>query len=225
MPRTDISAGGAGAHEAAISGTPSVTPLFPLLLLETLRDMDRPEEVLEGEDLSISMPRRLGLNDVVFTQIHRFREEVKRKRLQSPATVADLIRLVIRRPDADEIFEEAGRRLAAQAWNARSAAARRMTGWTPAALRLRAARKAAARVLRQVAGEGKVRIDKRPLAVHVDRPLTVQADPGGAACQVYAGILAETLTRYTGRPHAPEHPHCLGRGGSHCEWTATAVEA
>lgn len=208
----------------AISGTPSVTPLFPLLLLETLRDMDRPEEVLEGEDLSISMPRRLGLNDVVFTQIHRFREEVKRKRLQSPATVADLIRLVVRRPDADEIFEEAGRRLATQAWNARSAASRRMTAWMPAALRLRAARKAAARVLRRVTGEGEVRIDKRPLAVHVDRPLTLQADPGGAACLVYAGILAETLTRYTGRPHTPRHPRCLGRGGSHCEWTAMAEE-
>lgn len=224
MPRTDTSAE-AGAHEAALSGTPSVTPLFPLLLLETLRDMDRPDEVLEGEDLSISMPRRLGLSDVVFTQIHRFREEVRRKRLQSPATVADLIRLVIRRPDADEIFVEAGRRLAAHGWNARSATARRMTGWLPARLRQHAARQAAARLLRQAAGEGKVRVEKRPLSLCIDRPLTVQADPGGAACLFYAGVLAETLSRYTGRPHTPQHPHCVARGGGRCEWTTVAVDA
>ncbi|HWK89043.1 MAG TPA: hypothetical protein VNP72_03585, partial [Longimicrobium sp.] len=76
---------------------PSVSPVFPLLLLETMRDMDRPEEVLEGENLAASMPRRLGLSDVVYTQIHRFREETKKKSLQTPAVVEDLIRLVIRR--------------------------------------------------------------------------------------------------------------------------------
>jgi hypothetical protein len=108
------------AIRGATESTPSVTPLFPLLLLETLRDMDRPDEVLEGEDLSASMPRRLGLSDVVYVQIHRFREEVRRKRLQTAATVEDLIRLVIKRHDADEIFEEAGRRVARRIWEERS---------------------------------------------------------------------------------------------------------
>src|SRR5687767_4324843 len=96
---------------AAGPHTPSVTPVFPLILLETMRDMDKPDEVLEGENLAISMPRRLGLSDVVYLQIHKFREETRKKRLQTPAVVEDLIRLVIRRPDADEIFEEAGRRV------------------------------------------------------------------------------------------------------------------
>lgn len=49
-----------------------MTPVFPLILLETMRDMDRPEEYLEGEDVAVSMPRRLGLSDVIYTQIHRF---------------------------------------------------------------------------------------------------------------------------------------------------------
>src|SRR5215207_6833047 len=97
------------ATNAAAGAGATVTPVFPLILLETMRDMDRPEEYLEGEDVAVSMPRRLGLSDVVYTQIHRFREEVKRKRMQTPAVVMDLVRLVIRRPDADEIFEEAGR--------------------------------------------------------------------------------------------------------------------
>ncbi|MGZ7236654.1 hypothetical protein ACXWOK_10690, partial [Streptococcus pyogenes] len=67
MPKTQ-------AIRGVSDDTPSVTPLFPLILLETLRDMDRPEELLEGEDLTASMPRRLGLSDVVYLQIHRFRE-------------------------------------------------------------------------------------------------------------------------------------------------------
>ena len=90
----------------------TITPLFPLILLETLRDRDRPEEVLEDEDLTVSLPRRLGLSDVVGVQIRRFQEEVRNKRLQSTPQVIDLMRLVVRRPDAEEIFTEAGRRIA-----------------------------------------------------------------------------------------------------------------
>ena len=41
----------------------TITPLFPLILLETLRDRDRPEEVLEDEDLTVRLPRRLGRSD------------------------------------------------------------------------------------------------------------------------------------------------------------------
>lgn len=216
MPPTDTATAAADA--------PSITPLFPLLLLETMRDMDRPEEVLEGEDLAASMPRRLGLSDVVFTQIHRFREEVRRKRLQTPATVADLIRLVIRRPDADEIFLEAGRRLAERAWTERSAAVRRMTRLLPAGVKLRTARRAAERLFRQVAGAGSLRVDRRPLRVRIEGPITVHADPGGAACAFYSGVLAETMSRYTGRRHAPEHARCMARGADACEWTSL-VEA
>jgi hypothetical protein len=139
MPKTQ-------AIRGATESTPSVTPLFPLLLLETLRDMDRPEEVLEGEDLSASMPRRLGLSDVVYVQIHRFREEVRRKRLQTAATVEDLIRLVIKRHDADEIFQEAGRRVARRFWEERSRAARRLVRLLPPAPALRSARNAAQRL-------------------------------------------------------------------------------
>ncbi len=202
-----------------------ITPVFPLILFETMRDMDRPEEVLEGEDLSLSLPRRFGLNDVVHTQIHRFREEVRRKRPQSEAEIENLIRLVIRRPDSDEIFEEAGRRLSRRAWEERSATLRRMARRLPSALTLRLARRAAVRLFRQIVGEGKLTVSKRRVSIRVARSLTARADPGGAACALYAGAFAELMERYTGRAYRMEHPLCEARGGEACEWTATVVPA
>jgi predicted hydrocarbon binding protein len=201
----------------------SVTPVFPLILLETMRDMDRPEEYLEGENLAASLPRRLGLSDVVFTQIHRFGEEVKRKRMQSPATVADLIRLVIRRPDAEEIFEEAGRRVARHAWSGRSRAFRRMVRFLPAGAKQRSARKAANRLFRQLAGDGEMSVGVKPVSLSITGSMTSQADPGGAACAFYEGVLSELVTEYTGRKHSASHPRCETRGGRSCEWTTQIV--
>jgi bacteriochlorophyll 4-vinyl reductase len=203
---------------AAAGATANVTPVFPLILLETMRDMDRPDEYLEGEDVAVSMPRRLGLSDVVYKQIHRFREEVKRRRMQSPATVADLIGLVIRRPDCDEIFEEAGRRVARHAWSERSGAFRRTVRWLPQGAKQRSARKAATRLFRQLAGEGEFRVGIKPVSLAITGSLTAAADPGGAACAFYAGALSELVTQYTGRKYSTTHARCEARGGASCEW-------
>jgi predicted hydrocarbon binding protein len=220
----DASRGSAATRRAG-QDTPSITPFFPLLLLETMRDMDRPEEVLEGEDLAVSMPRRLGLSDVIFTQIHRFRGEVRRKRLQTPAAVEDLIRLVIRRPDAEEIFEEAGRRVARRAWESRSPAYRRMVSVLPARLAARSARKAVRRLFRQISGDAQVEVSARPLGVRIRDTLTARADEGGAACSFYGGAIAETVSRYVGRPHHAPHHQCVTRQDGACEWQAAPVEA
>ncbi|HEU0013458.1 MAG TPA: V4R domain-containing protein [Longimicrobium sp.] len=199
---------------------PSVSPVFPLLLLETMRDMDRPEEVLEGENLAASMPRRLGLSDVVYTQIHRFREETKKKSLQTPAVVEDLIRLVIRRPDADEIFEEAGRRMARRAWAERPAVRRRMARLLPSGMAVKAAAKGARRLLAELAGAAAVEVEPRPVTVRLRGSImTSNADPGGAACAFYTGVLAELMTEYTGRKYAAKHTRCHTRGADACEWT------
>jgi bacteriochlorophyll 4-vinyl reductase len=203
--------------------TPSVTPVFPLLLLETMRDMDRPEEVLEGEDLTASMPRRLGLSDVVYLQIHKFREETKKKSLQSSATVEDLMRLVIRRPDCDEIFEEAGRRMAKRAWDERSNASRRAVRLLPAGMRMRSAARATRRLMGQLAGLGSLDVQARPFQVRLRDSLTSRADPGGAACAFYTGVVAELITRYMGRKHNAVHSRCSARGADTCEWNVLVV--
>ncbi len=198
--------------------TPSVTPVFPLILLETMRDMDRPEELLEGEDLAASMPRRLGLSDVVYLQIHKFREETRKKSLQSSATVEDLIRLVIRRPDCDEIFEEAGRRVARRAWEEKSGASRRWTRLLPSGMKMRAAARAARRVIGQLAGTAQLQVQPRPFTVRLRGALTSNADPGGAACAFYTGVVSELMSQYGARPHNAKHVACTARGADACEW-------
>jgi hypothetical protein len=201
----------------------TITPTFPLLLLETMRDMDRPTEVLEAEDLTISMPRRLGLSDVVLMQIQRLREEVRQRRPQTTDEVENLIRLVTRRPDAIRIFREASRRQAEMAWEARSAAVRRLVRVLPPALALYLARRASRRAFGELVGTRSFRIVGRPPAVRVEGSITAQADPGGTACTFYGGLLTEMLQHFTRQDWYVEHPECEARGGSACEWRARAI--
>jgi bacteriochlorophyll 4-vinyl reductase len=197
----------------------SITPIFPLLLLQTMRDMDRPEEILEDEDLTISLPRRFGLSDVVGRQIYRFQEEVRRRQPQSVADVEALIRLVGRRPDAEAIFREAGRRMANQAWGERAAGTRRALKWMPRALALLTGLRAARRLLRQLVGDGSLRIQRSPVEMLISASLTARADPTGRACAFYSGVFEELLHRYTGRAYRVLHDRCEALGNDSCEWS------
>lgn len=204
---------------------PSVTPLLPLLLLETLRDMDRPEEVLEDEDISVSMPRRLGLSEVVRLQIQRFEEEVRTRRPQVPSQIEDLFRLVIRRPDCEEIFREAGRRVAERYWSQRSNGMRRLIRFLPRPLALVAAQRAGRRMFKELVGRSRFRITRRPAGLHIDSSLTARADPGGAACAFYSGVFAALLKLYTGRRYRVLHIACGARtAGGPCEWSVELAE-
>jgi hypothetical protein len=85
--------------------------MVALALLEALRDQDRPGEVLDDEDLTVTLPRRFGLSDVVDSQIRRYQEDARRTRRVPEGEVRDLIRLVSRRPDSEGLFRDVGRSL------------------------------------------------------------------------------------------------------------------
>jgi predicted hydrocarbon binding protein len=206
-----------------MDAAPSIAPLFPLLLLETMRDMDRPEEVLEDEDLTISLPRRFGLSDVVSVQIRRFQQEVRARRLQSVAPVEDLVRLVIRRPDAEEIFAEAGRRIARHFWNQRSRPLKASVRFMPRPVAAVAANRAGKRLFRRLVGGAAFSLNRRPVELRIAESLTARADPGGAACAIYSGALCETIELYTGKHHRVHHGSCVARGDGFCHWQAEAV--
>jgi predicted hydrocarbon binding protein len=201
----------------------TVTPVFLLLLLETLRDMDQPPEVLEDENVSSSMPRRLGLNEVVLRQITRLRDATRRKLPQTRAEAENLIRLVIRRPDAEEIFDAAGREMSRRAWNERSPLLRRVLRWLPRAIVNRIAARAAERLFGKILGGGRLGLAGWPGEISISECLTASADPGGAACGFYAGVYAELISLYSGKAHSVRHTRCAARGADACVWTTAVV--
>jgi hypothetical protein len=83
-----------------------------LFLLEAVHAHDRPDEILEDEDLTVSLPRRLGLTGVIDTQKRRYESAVKSRKKVSLDEFASLVRLVLKRPDAEAILRDTGHRMA-----------------------------------------------------------------------------------------------------------------
>jgi len=166
-----------------------------LAILEGLRDADRPEEFLEDEDLTITLPRRLGLSDVVGNGIRRYDQEARRGRRVPESEVADLVALVIRRGDADEVFRDVGRALARRDPNKGL-----LLRVAPGRLRMRLARREVRRRLRRLFGPGVARFEKGTFKlVGLDVPFT-DADPGGEVCEIVTGLCEGIVEEVTTRP-------------------------
>ena len=95
-----------------ISDSNRISTSVALVLLETIRETDQPTEILKEEDISATMPRRLGLSQVVLDRIDGYQKETKRGRKIADVEFKDLVGLVNKRPDAVQIFLECGQRLA-----------------------------------------------------------------------------------------------------------------
>ena len=193
-----------------------VSAAFPLALLESIRSHDRPGEVLEDEDLTISLPRRLGLTGVIETQIFRYEAAQKSGRAVPVDEVLSLIRLVMRRPDSEPILRETGQRMAR--WHFRRAPETwtRMLHRGPARLGLYSARRAASRALRSLE-IGEVATTK-PFVIRISGCATAQLDDTGIGCTLPTGIIEEQLLLSTGKPRRVRHTCCLARGDDICEW-------
>lgn len=206
------------------AGPPRITPVLPLLLLQTIRDLDRPAESLEDEIWAESIPRRLGLSPVVDTQIRRWEGEVRAKTLHGENEVEDLIRLVMRRPDADDVFREAGRRVARWAWNGRSRMLKATLEALPQPFSKQAARAGVRRLFLRLVGNAELRVGTRPFRLQISPSLTARADPGGVACDFYGAAFGDLLRQYTDRPYRIAHTDCEARGAERCVWTAEPEE-
>ncbi|HUH14144.1 MAG TPA: hypothetical protein VMK65_13600 [Longimicrobiales bacterium] len=193
-----------------------VAPTLPLTLLETVRSRDLPPEILEGEDLPASLPRRLGLSDVVARQIVRFKDAKRRGERIPAQEVKDLLRLVLRRPDAPDVLRETGRQLARQYFGRVAAPARVALRILPRRAVLLAARRATRKLLRPVAG-GSVEDGRRPVLARVHGPVTV-VDDSPTGCVLFSGALEELVTLYTHATATVSHSTCESRGDAYCEW-------
>lgn len=101
---------------------PKVHAQVAVALFESLRALDLPEEILKEEDITLTMPRRLGLSQVVDAEMRRLQQLSKRGGRIEPGTWEGLLSLVARRPDAAVVGRRAGLELAGMA-----------SGWVPRA--------------------------------------------------------------------------------------------
>lgn len=195
----------------------NVNAAFPLALLTSVRSHDHPGEVLEDEDLSVSLPRRLGLTGVVETQIMRYESAQKAGRGVPLNEVVSLVRLVMRRPDAEPILRETGQRYARWRFRRTPGVWSAILHRAPNVLGLRSARRAARGALKSLRAGATIETGK-PFQVHVTECLTARIDADGPACTLVTGMLEEVLLLATGVPHRVSHSDCLANGARHCEW-------
>lgn len=172
---------------------------------------DRPSEVFEEEDTSITMPRRLGLSDVVERQVRNYQEEVKRGRKISDGEFSNLVGLVIKRPDSEEVLLECGKRLA-------SSPSGRRSRFMPRRMAVAFARRHVRRRLKALFGRriggfagGGFTMEGRAL-------LFMQADPGGDACLLVSGLCSAVLGATIQGAPAVQHLACEARGDAFCRW-------
>ena len=198
--------------------TGNVAPAFPLALLESVRSHDLPGEILEEEDITLSLPRRFGLTDVVITQILRYEAAERAGRQVRLDDVMSLIRLVMRRPDAEPILAETGLRLARWSFRKTPKPYISLLHRAPHRLGTRAARRNAKRTLCELRLGSQVNVAK-PFEVHVADPATVALDAESPACTLVTALLAEQIRLYTGESQEVRHAACAARGDRSCVWT------
>jgi hypothetical protein len=174
--------------------------------------MDRPVEVLDEEDVTLTLPRRFGLSGVVDAQIRRYEREARHGRRIPAAEVDDLIRLATRRGDAEELFTRVGRSLTA----AEGAPAWRRI--FPERVVLPWARNRVRRRLKSLFGERIVSAARGRFALQASSDVLISADPGGEACALVTGLSQAVLDSYAPGAGQVTHSSCRARGDGHCVW-------
>ncbi len=191
-----------------------IRSIVVLTLFEVIRQQDLPAEVLEEEDPSVTMPRKLGLNNVVEARIRHAREDVKRGLRISDDEFYDLVRLVSRRPDSEDVFRLIGERLSG------GTGVRPRKRWRvlPSRLRFAVARRAVRRSLKSLFGRRVGGFAAGPFTMEGRSLLFIQSDPGGDACALVSGFCGPVLQRTLGITTSVSHVACESRGDAVCRW-------
>ncbi len=184
-----------------------------LALLEAMRIVDRPADRIDDEDIRLTIPRRLGLSAVVDRQMVLLREQVRRDRRLTGNEFAEFVRLVMRRPDAPEVFFTMGSHLA-------SKKVRRVTRWAPRVVRLYIVKKRIGRSLRKLFGRRLGGFGSGPFIFEMSASPFVQFAPTGEACEVITGFCKKALHESVGRDLVLAKKRCETRGDRACRWTA-----
>lgn len=193
--------------------------IVPLAVLEAIRNLDTPVEDGLGEFAAELLIKRFGLSATVRTQLAEYEALVRRDARVAPDHVEALLRLVGRRPDAELVFADAGRRVARRGARRLFFGARLAAAAAPRSLGFAVAGHAAGVVL-----GGELRREARITVAQVRDTLAIRATPDGAACELYAAGFAELLRLLSGFEGAMLHTACRGRGADRCEWRAAPFD-
>jgi hypothetical protein len=196
---------------------PRVSSAVALTLLEVIREQDRPTEILESEDPSVTMPRKLGLSDVVERQIRQYREEARKGARITSGEFGDLIRLVIRRPDSPEVFFQTGEMLG-------GSNGRRSRRMLPRRMLYALARRRVRRRLKALFGRRIGGFGAGPFTLEGRSLPFIQNDPGGDACELITGLCQALLDRSLSGKVFVMHRACESRGDALCRWTMHEAE-
>jgi hypothetical protein len=194
-------------------GEGRVAAVVGLALLEVIRARDLPSEVLESEDPTQTLPRRFGLSGVVDLQIRRFQQDAQRRRKITDDEARDLFHLVIRRPDSEEVFLQAGELLARRDGNRRG-----LSGLFPGRARDALARRYVRRRIQALFGRSIGDFAHGPFTLEARNHFLLSMDPGGDACALLSGFCRPALTRLSGRGVEIVHDLCQARKDQICRW-------
>ena len=196
----------------------AVLAALPLALLQSTRAHDRPDEVLEDEDLSASLPRRLGLSGVIETQIYRYETAAKGGKRVPSDEFTNLLKLMLRRPDAETILRETGARIAQRQFETVAPWRLKLLRVLPRAVILGSIRRATTRLLKNIAGTSDVSVTGKPIHARINHPQTASLEPAGVACALYASAFEEIASLYLGRKARVQQIKCASNGSSYCDW-------
>lgn len=194
-----------------------VKAIVGLRLLEVVRDRDLPTELLEEEDPARTIPRRLGLSDVVDRQIRTYGDDVQKGVHLTDQGITDLFTLVNRRSDSDEVFLNTGRELVEVHFPFR---------WGrvfPESIQYMFARTYLSWHLKHLFGRHILTFAEGPLSVEVQGLFFEGGDPEGSTCYLISGICQRILEQIGHRSAEVGHTLCQARGDDRCRWDGSII--
>ncbi len=197
----------------------TVNARIPLSLLEAIRQIDTPADPTETEYVTELRNKRLGLSDTVYTQIRRYSEAMKRGQRIPFAEAEGLGTLIGRRPDAAELFQNAGQLLAHAVYVSISPTTRGtirlLPGFISRPMALKQIKLASERFF-----EGTLERTGSFLSLKVVDSVTVNGSPRSAGCAFYETAFRQLLKMLIEAGEQVDHVHCAQRGEGVCEWRA-----
>lgn len=183
-----------------------------LRLLEVVRDHDLPAELLEQEDPTQTIPRRLGLNDAVERQIRAYEHDAKKGVRLTDKGAGALFNLVNRRPDSGEVFFRTGFELAEVPQLFRCGLV------FPESVQYMLARMYLGQRLKKLFGRQVIVLGEGPFSPESKDLFFREADPEGNICCFISGMCQGVLEQIGHGVVEVEHSLCQAHGDDRCMW-------